>query len=56
MQKQHQSEGVDTRGRPGEECKPESSQFLLFEPRVEGEEFSKSSKEIAGAKGVDAIL
>ena len=56
IQKQHQSEGVDTRGGLGEECKHESSQFLLFEPRVEGEELTESSEEIAGAKGVDAIL
>ena len=43
-------------GGPGEECKPESSQFLLFEPGVEGEELTESSEEIARAKGVDAIL
>ena len=47
---------VDTGGGPGEECKPESSQFLLFEPGVEGEGLTKSSEEIAGAKGVDAFL
>ena len=56
VQKQHQGEGVDTRGRLGEEREPESSQFLLFEPRVEGEEFAQSSEEIAGAKGMDVIL
>ena len=56
VQKQHQCERVDTRGRVGEEREPESSQFLLFEPRVEGEVFAQSSEEIAGAKGMDAIL
>ena len=30
--------------------------FCLFEPRVEGEEFAQSSEEIAGAKGMDAVL
>ena len=34
----------------------ESAQFLLFEPRVEGEEFAQPSEEIAGAKGMDAVL
>ena len=48
--------GVGTGGGPSEECKPESSQFLLFEPGIEGEEISESSEEIARAKGVDAIL
>ena len=43
-------------GRLGEEREPGSSQFLLFEPRVEGEEFAQPSKEIAGAKGMDAVL
>ena len=56
VQKQHQGESVDTRGRLGEEREPESAQFLLFEPRVEGEEFAQSNEEIAGAKGIDAVL
>ena len=56
VQKQHQGDRVDTRGRLGEEREPESAQFLLFEPRVEGEEFAQSSEEIAGAKGMDAVL
>ena len=43
-------------GTLGEECEPESAQFLLFEPRVEGEEFAPPSKEIAAAKGMDAVL
>ena len=47
VQKQHQGERVDTIGRFGEERKPESSQFLLFESRVEGGEFAQSSEEIA---------
>ena len=47
---------MDIRGRLGEEREPESSQFLLFEPRVEGKEFAQSSEEIAGAKGMDAVL
>ena len=56
VQKQHQGERVDTRGRFVEELEPQSSQFLLFESRVEGEEFAQSSEEIAGAKGMDVIL
>ena len=38
------------------EREPESAQFLLLEPRVKGEEFAQPSKEIAGAKGMDAVL
>ena len=56
VQKQHQGERVDTRGRLGKEREPESAQFLLFEPSVKGEEFAQSSEEIAGAKGMDAVL
>ena len=56
VKKQYQGERVDTGGRLGEEREPESAQFLLFEPRVEGEEFAQPSKEIAGAKGMDAVL
>ena len=54
--KQYPGERVDTGGRLGEEREPESAQFLLFEPRVEGEEFAQPSKEIEGAKGMDAVL